>query len=81
MDIEVLGPGCPKCSSLEENVKKAVKELDLNANISKITDLNIMIDKGLMSSPGLIINGKLVMQGKSLSIEQVKQLIQKEMEK
>jgi small redox-active disulfide protein 2 len=79
MLIEVLGPGCPKCSSLEQNVKKALQELKMEATVSKITDINAMIERGLLQTPGLVIQGKLVMQGKVLSVEQVKQIIQKEL--
>jgi small redox-active disulfide protein 2 len=78
MKIEVLGPGCPKCSSLEENVKKALQALNMEATVVKVTDINAMVERGLMQTPGLVIEGKLVMQGKVLSLEQVKELIQKQ---
>jgi small redox-active disulfide protein 2 len=81
MNIEVLGPGCPKCSSLEQNVKKALDELKIEATIVKVTDINTMIDRDMMQSPGLVIDGKLLMQGKVLTVEQIKQMIQKEREK
>lgn len=76
MKIEILGPGCPKCSSLESLVKKTVLELGLDAEIVKITDINTMIDKGVMQTPALIIDGNLVLQGKVPSEEEIKKIIQ-----
>ena len=78
MKIEILGPGCPKCHNTEENVKKALSELNKQAEVIKITDINVMIDKGIMQTPALIIDGNIVMQGKVPTVEQIKQLIQKE---
>ena len=75
MKIEILGPGCPKCKSLEENVRQALAESNKSAEVVKITDINAMIDKGVLQTPALIIDGKIVSQGKLLSVEQVKQLI------
>lgn len=77
MKIEVLGPGCPKCSNLEAMVKKALTELNISAEVVKITDINTMIEKGVMQTPGLIIDGKLVLQGKVPTLEQIKNIIQK----
>ncbi len=78
MKIEILGPGCPKCHNTEENVKKALLELNKQAEVIKVTDINAMIDKGVMQTPALIIDGNIVMQGKIPTVEQVKQFIQKE---
>ena len=78
MKIEVLGPGCPKCHNTEENVKKALSELNKQAEVIKVTDISAMIDKGILQTPALIIDGKIVIQGKIPTAEQVKQFIQKE---
>ena len=77
MKIEVLGPGCPKCANTEVNVKKALAELNKTAEVVKVTDINAMIEKGIMQTPALIIDGKIIMQGKIPTVEQIKQLIQK----
>ncbi len=78
MEIKVLGPGCPNCFKLEEMVKKAVKELGVEAKIEKITDM-IEIMKYTMTTPGLIINGKLKHKGRPLpEFEKVKELIKEE---
>jgi small redox-active disulfide protein 2 len=75
MKIEVLGPGCPKCMSVEQNVKKALAELAMHAEVEKVTDIQQIIQKGVMSTPALVIDGKLVLQGKNPSVEQLKSLI------
>jgi small redox-active disulfide protein 2 len=75
MDIKVLGPGCPNCSTMEELVKKAVKELEIEADIDKVTDLREIM-KYTMSTPGLVINGKLKHAGKPLpTLDKMKELI------
>jgi small redox-active disulfide protein 2 len=78
MKIEVLGPGCPRCTNVEENVKKALLELKKEAEIVKITDINTMIEKGVIQTPTLIINGKIIIQGKIPTVEQIKEIIQRE---
>ncbi|NCO67839.1 MAG: hypothetical protein COY75_09350 [Nitrospirae bacterium CG_4_10_14_0_8_um_filter_41_23] len=78
MEIKVLGPGCPNCRMLEEIVKKAIIELGIDAKVEKVTNI-IEIMKYTMSTPGLVINGKLKHSGKPLpSLEKVKELIQQE---
>lgn len=78
MEIKVLGPGCPNCHKVEETVRHAVKELGMNAKIEKVTDM-IEIMKYTMSTPGIVIDGKLKYSGKPLpTIEKVKELLQAE---
>jgi small redox-active disulfide protein 2 len=75
MKIEVLGTGCPKCMSLEQNVRKALSELAVPAEVEKVTDIQQIIQKGVMSTPALVIDGTLVLQGKNPTVEQLKELI------
>ncbi len=75
MRIEVLGAGCPKCQSTEQTVKKALAELNLQAEVVKVTDISAIIDRGVMSTPALVVDGKLVLQGKIPTVDQVKRLI------
>ncbi len=77
MKIEVAGPGCPRCGATADNVSRALKELGLDAAVEKITDINAMIDRGVLQSPALILDGKIVIQGKIPTVEQVKQFISK----
>lgn len=75
MKIEVLGPGCPKCMTVEQNVKKALEELAIQADVEKVTDIQRIIQKGVLSTPALVIDGTVVLQGKNPTVEQLKHLI------
>jgi small redox-active disulfide protein 2 len=78
MEIKILGPGCPNCHKMEEMAKAAVKELGIEAKIEKVTDI-IEIMKYTMSTPGLVVNGKLKHSGRLLPTpEKVKALIKEE---
>ena len=79
MEIKVLGPGCANCHKMEEIAKAAVKELGIEAKIEKITDIGQIAMHGILSTPGLIANGKIKHSGKPLpSLEKVKALIKGE---
>jgi small redox-active disulfide protein 2 len=78
MKIEILGPGCPKCHNTEENVKKALSELNKTAEVVKVSDISAIIEKGVIQTPALIINGKITIQGKIPTVEQIKQFIQED---
>lgn len=64
LDIKVLGPGCSNCIKLENLVKEVVAENNLSANIEKITDRAKFMDFGVMLTPGLVVNGKVLAMGK-----------------
>ena len=79
MEIKVLGPGCANCHKMEELAKTAVKELGVDAKIEKITDIGQIAMHGILSTPGLIVNGKIKHSGKPLpSLDKVKELIKGE---
>ncbi len=75
MRIEVLGSGCPKCMSVEQNVRKALAELAVQAEVVKVTDIQQIIQRGVMSTPALVIDGRLVLEGKNPTVQQLKQLL------
>jgi small redox-active disulfide protein 2 len=76
MEIKVLGPGCVNCHKMEELVKQAVKELGVDATVEKITDIGRIAMHGILSTPGLIVNGKIKHSGRPLpSLDKVKELI------
>lgn len=75
MKIEIFGTGCMKCRQLEENVRKVVEQIGIDAEIVKITDIETMIDRGLMATPGLAVNGKLVVAGRVPSNHELIEII------
>jgi small redox-active disulfide protein 2 len=77
MEIKVLGPGCPKCKTLEKSVINALAELDLAADVSKVEDIVEIMNYGVMATPALVINGKVVMKGRVPSVAEIKSLITK----
>ena len=79
MEIKVFGPGCANCHKMEELAKQAVKELGVEATVIKITDIGEIAMNGILSTPGLMVNGKVRHSGKPLpSLEKVKELIKAE---
>lgn len=79
MEIKVLGPGCANCNKMEEMAKAAVKELGIDVTVEKITDIGQIAMHGILSTPGLIVNGKIKHTGKPLpGLERVKELIKSE---
>ncbi|MEG5038759.1 MULTISPECIES: thioredoxin family protein [unclassified Microcoleus] len=77
IEIEILGSGCKKCQQLEANAKQAVTNLNLNAEILHITDPIEIAKRGVMSTPAMTINGKVVSKGQVLSPEQIQPLLQR----
>lgn len=64
MNIKVLGSGCPNCLKLEKLCKEVVSENGIDAEIEKVTDINKFAEMGVMMTPGLIVNDKVLSQGK-----------------
>jgi small redox-active disulfide protein 2 len=64
LQIKVLGPGCPNCEKVEAAAKKAVANFGAEANIQKITDYGEIMSYNVLSTPGLVINEKLVSAGR-----------------
>ena len=77
MKIQVLGSGCPKCKKLHELTEGVVKELGLQTKVEYITEIDKIVEMGVMSSPVLAIDDKPVMVGKLPDIEELKELIKK----
>ena len=78
MEIMVLGPGCANCKNMEALVKKAVQELNLDVTIDKVSDIREIM-KYTMTTPGLVVNGKLRHAGIPLpNVQKIKELIKEE---
>ncbi|MGA1820229.1 MAG: thioredoxin family protein [Thermoplasmatota archaeon] len=75
MKIEVLGSGCAKCKLLHSNVEKAVKKAGIEANIVKVEDIVEIMNRGIMITPGLVVNGKVVLSGKVPDVDEIVKLL------
>ncbi len=75
MKIKILGPGCMRCIKLEENVREAIKKLEINATIEKITDIDKIMEMGVMMTPALAIDDKVKSVGKVLSTDEIIKII------
>ncbi len=76
MKIEILGTGCPKCKKLTELTEDAVNELAVSAEITKVTDINKIIDYGVMVTPALVIDGEVKVAGKIPSQKEIMEWIE-----
>lgn len=75
MEIKILGTGCPKCKTLEKNTKDAVGNLGIDATVTKEEDIMKIMEYGVMHTPGLVINGKVVSSGRVLTPKQINELL------
>ncbi len=75
MKIQILGSGCSKCAKLTENVKKATMELGVNAIIEKVTDMDEIINFGVMMTPALVIDGAVKSSGRLLTPDEIKKFL------
>jgi small redox-active disulfide protein 2 len=79
MLIKILGTGCPKCKKLEDNTRQAVSVAGIEACIEKVEDLNLIMDYGVMLTPALVIEDRVVSSGKLLSPDDIIALIHKQL--
>jgi small redox-active disulfide protein 2 len=70
--IEILGPGCPKCRRMAENADAAAKDLGIEYELVKITDLGVMMGYRVMATPAIVVDGEVKSSGKLLSPEEIK---------
>ncbi|MEM2870113.1 MAG: thioredoxin family protein [Thermoplasmata archaeon] len=75
MKIEVLGTGCAKCRRLEENVRRALSEAGVQAEVVKVEDLDQIIGRGVMMTPALIIDGEQKAVGRVPGVEEIKKML------
>jgi len=77
MEIKILGTGCPKCKTLEQVTREAVKETGITATIEKVEDIVKILEYHVMHTPVLVINGKVVLSGQVPTVNQVKEILTK----
>lgn len=75
MKIEIAGPGCPRCVTTEKNVKEALKQLAKKAEVEHISDVAEFAKRGVMFTPAVIIDGKVVSSGKVPTVEDIKRIL------
>ena len=75
MKIQILDTGCPTCSGLEDNVREALKKTGKKAEIILVNKLDEIIEKGILSTPAIIIDDKIKSSGQIISVEQIKGLL------
>lgn len=74
--LQILGTGCPKCEKLTELTEQAAKELGIEYEIEKVTDINQIMEFGVMMTPALAVDGKVRVSGKVPDIGEIKNLLQ-----
>ncbi len=77
MRIQILGTGCPKCATLTQNAESAVKELGIDCEVEKVTDMDQILSFGVMMTPALAIDGEVKSSGKVLTSIEIKEVLTK----
>ena len=75
MDIKILGTGCSKCKTLEEITRTVVKDNGIDADITKVEDIVEIMKFNIMTTPALVVNGKVVSKGRIPSANEIKQFL------
>ena len=73
--IQILGTGCPKCKALTQNAEAAAKEMGVECQIEKVTEINEIMKFGVMMTPALVVDGQVKVVGKVISPEQIKAML------
>ena len=78
MTVQILGRGCPKCHQLEENAREALSRLGLEAEVEKVTDMDRIVEMGVMVTPALALDGTVKKSGSVLSTDQIVEILKGE---
>jgi small redox-active disulfide protein 2 len=73
--IQILGTGCPKCRALTEQAERAAKELGLEYTLEKVTDINKIMDFGVLATPALAVDGQVKVSGRVPTLDETKQIL------
>jgi len=73
--IQILGTGCPKCKTLMQHTEEALKQLGIEATVEKVEKITEIMKFGIMTTPGLVVDGVVKSAGKLLSVEDIKRLL------
>jgi small redox-active disulfide protein 2 len=75
MKVQILGTGCPKCKKLAEHAESAVRELGVDAEVVKITDINEIVSFGVLATPALAVDGEVKVSGRLASVKEIKEFL------
>ncbi len=73
--IQVLGTGCPKCAQLTANAEEAVKSAGVDYEVEKITDITKIVEFGVMTTPALVVDGRVTVAGRVASVDEIKKFL------
>ncbi len=79
MEIRILGPGCPRCHEVEKRTFNALAELNVSADVQKVTDIKRIAEYKIIGTPGLVINGKVKCYGRIPSLDEIKNWFKEEL--
>ncbi len=77
MEIKILGTGCPKCKTLEKLTREVVEQNSIDATVTKVEDIMEIMKYGVMTTPALVVNGKVEIKGRVPSADEIKQVLTK----
>ena len=75
MKIEIFGPGCAKCQKTSQEVEKVIEQLGVDAALEHVTDIDSIVDRGVMMTPALAVDGQVKAVGKVLSVDEIKKAL------
>ena len=78
MTVQILGGGCPKCHQLEKNAREAISRLGVEADVEKVTDMDRIVEMGVMVTPALALDGVVKKTGSVLSADQIVEILKAE---
>jgi len=75
MEIKILGPGCPKCKTLEKLTREVVEQNGIEATVTKVEDIVAIMNYGVMATPALVVDDKVVLKGRVPSSDELKKIL------
>jgi small redox-active disulfide protein 2 len=75
MEIKILGPGCPKCKTLEKLAREVVEQNGIEATVTKVEDIVAIMNYGVMTTPALVVDDKVVLKGRVPSADELKKIL------
>lgn len=75
MEIKILGPGCPKCKTLEKLTREVVEQNGIEATVTKVEDIVEIMNYGIMTTPALVVDDKVVLKGRVPSYDELRKIL------